>query len=368
MGGRRSGRVRGQPIDGSALYTTDVEECVWMSEDSIVSTEDTMRERVNENRVKIWVLLRANRLALATVLSAVVFVSFIVTVTVLHPPFAEQLESGDPIDTLFGAMIGVIVTGTTLVVTIGQLVLTQESGPLGDQQERMSNAMDFRDRTEDLTGSASPADPSTFLQVLISSAVDRARALEDSVKDSHAAALREEVDQLVGNILGNAKEVDEQLDRAQFGSFDVLFAALNFNYSLKIFQIERLRNEYGESLSEEALTDLDELKTALSLFAPAREHIKTLYFQWALINLSKLILYAAIPALAVAGIMLTMLDVATVPGALAGVEYITILVGAAFAVTLFPFMVFVSYMLRILTVAKRTLAIEPLILRHSQDS
>jgi hypothetical protein len=41
-------------------------------------------------------------------------------------------------------------------------------------------------------------------------------------------------------------------------------------------------------------------------------------------------------------------------------------VGGAFTITLVPFLLFVSYLLRILTVAKRTLAIGPLILRESQ--
>lgn len=337
-----------------------------MSDDQIVTAQDTMRERVDENRVKIWVLLRANRLALAIALSTLVFIAFVLLVTVLYPSFGEQIKAGDPNDTLFGAMIGVIVTGTTLVVAIGQLVLTQENGPLGDQRQRMSNAMDFRERTEELTGSPSPTDPSAFLQVLISSATERSHALESAIDGMGGETLHQEVEQLVENILENAREVDDQLDGAHFGTFDVVFAALNFNYSLKISQIERLRNEYVDELGDEALTALDELKTALSLFGPAREHIKTLYFQWALINLSQLILYAAIPALAVAGIMIAMVDVGTVPGTIVGIEYITMLVGAGFAVTLFPFMVFVSYMLRILTVAKRTLAIEPLILRQSQ--
>lgn len=339
-----------------------------MTEESLVTAQDRMRERVDENPLKIWLLLQADRLLLATAFSALVGIGFIGVVTLLHPPFGEQLQSGDAIDTLFGAMIGVIVTGTTLVVAIGQLVLTQESGPLGDQRRRMSKAMDFRDRTEELTGSPSPPDPSAFLQALISSTVDRSQALKKSVDQTDTQNLREDVNQLVENILGNAQEVQNQLEDAEFGSFDVLFAALNFNYSLKIFQIEEISSEYEDHLTEDGQTCLQELRTTLSLFGPAREHVKTLYFQWALINLSQLILYAAIPALVVAGAALAIIDLGTAPGVLAGIPKITILVGATFAITVFPFMVFLSYMLRILTVAKRTLAIEPLILRHSQQS
>jgi len=80
-----------------------------------------------------------------------------------------------------------------------------------------------------------------------------------------------------------------------------------------------------------------------------------------------MIIYAAIPALVLAGVMLTVVDAGTFPGRTLGVANITWAIGVAFTVTtLLPFLLFASYVLRIVTVAKRTLAIEPLILRDSQ--
>ncbi|MBN1514186.1 MAG: hypothetical protein JXB13_19375, partial [Phycisphaerae bacterium] len=38
-------------------------------------------------------------------------------------------ETGDTIETIFSTMLGAIITGTTLVVTISQLVISQENGP-----------------------------------------------------------------------------------------------------------------------------------------------------------------------------------------------------------------------------------------------
>ncbi|AQL44144.1 hypothetical protein BV210_16140 [Halorientalis sp. IM1011] len=337
-----------------------------MTDGSDIGTANTMRERSGESRIKLWLLLRANRLLVASVLTGAVFVAFVVAVAVLEPPFARQIESGDMIDTMFSTMITVIVTGTTLVVTIGQLVLSQENGPLGDQRERMSSSMDARDFTEELIGSPSPADPSEFLRQIIGITAQRATALRESIDKNEDADLRKEVDEFADSVTGNADLVRDQLEDAQFGSFDVLFAALNFNYSWKIFQVERLANDYEGSLDEEERGLLDDLKTALSLFGPAREHVKTLYFQWALIDLSQMILYAAVPALAVAGIMVGVVDARTFPGSTLGLDHMILVVGGAFAVTLVPFMLFVSYVLRVVTIAKRTLAIEPLILRDSQ--
>jgi len=65
--------------------------------DMDVSTANTMRERAGESRLKLWILLSANRLVVTAVLALVIFVVFVVSVTVLPPPLVPQLESGDTI-------------------------------------------------------------------------------------------------------------------------------------------------------------------------------------------------------------------------------------------------------------------------------
>ena len=334
---------------------------------------DTMRERAGENRAKLWLLLRADRLVVAGVLTAAVFVAFVAVAAAFSPALTEKVAASDPIETLFASMITAIVTGATLVVTIGQLVLTQENGPLGDQRERMDDTLAVRDDIADLTDGPTPTDPAAFLDAILGAAAGHAQYLRDSVDGGgddgdgpSRDALRAEVDDLVTGLTENADAVRGQLDGAEFGSFDVVFAALNFDYGPKIGQIERIAAEHDEALTDDERGRLGELKATVSLFGPAREHVKTLYFQWALIDLSRLILYAAVPALVVGGLMLTAVDAGTFPGRTLGVDHVTLVVGAAFAVTLFPFSLFVSYLLRVLTIAKRTLAIGPLVLRDSE--
>lgn len=321
-----------------------------------------MGDRADENRFKMFVLMEVNRLAIAGGLCLVVFFCFVFTVTILEPSFVYKLRDADTIETMFTTMISVILTGTTLVVSIGQLVLTQETGPLGDQRDRMANAMDFRDFTTEITGKPAATSPDEFLGQLVDETISRSIALRDGLEATDVE-VQENINGFVESILENAREVSERLDGNGFGSFNVISASLNFNYSWKIGRIERLESEYEQQFTDIDVDRLEELKTVLSMFGPAREHIKTLYFQWALISLSQMILYAAIPAVIVAGVMAAVVSPETVSGTLYGVEAITILVGAAFSVTLLPFLLFVSYILRILTVAKRTLAIEPLILR-----
>lgn len=331
-----------------------------------IGTADTMRERTNESRLKLWAVLGANRLLITGLLALGFFLVFVVIGQLFVPTFETTLRSDDMIDSMFSTMISAIITGTTLVVTISQLVISQENGPLGDQRERMSNTMDFRDFTEEMIGSPTPADPSAFLREIVSATERRAHMLRDAVANNRNEQLRAEVGEFTDSLTGNAEEVKERLDGATFGSFEVLNAALNYNYGIKIFQVERIANDYPESLTEEDMRILDELKQSLSMFGPAREHIKTLYFEWALINLSQLILYVSVPALLVAGIMMTFVGGVSFPNSTFGISHTILVVGAAFTITLVPFFLLISYIVRVATVAKRTLAIGPLILRESE--
>ncbi|WP_458188239.1 hypothetical protein [Haladaptatus sp. NG-WS-4] len=334
--------------------------------DNEISTANTMRERAGESRVKLWLVLGARRLVVTGAIAFIFFVSFVVAGTFLYPPLKSEIARTDTIETLFSTMIGGIITGTTLVVTISQLVISQENGPLGDQRQRMSEAMDFRNFVGEMLGHTTPSDPSTFLRKIIDTTESRATALRNSVSEGGNEELCAELDEFIDSLTGNAETVKDELDGAKFGTFDVLFAALDFNYSWKIFHVERMRDDYADDLTDEQYRLFEQLKTSLSMFGPAREHIKTLYFQWALIDLSQMILYAAIPALFVAGGMLAFVGSGTFDGTTFGFTNILLVVSGAFTITLVPFLLLVAYILRIATVAKRTLAIGPLILRDSQ--
>ena len=333
---------------------------------SDLSTANTLRERTDDSTVVLWLLMSANRFIVTAVLAAFVFVGLIVTSQFISPPLPVKIRETDTIETIFSAMIGVVITGTTFVVTISQLVISQENGPLGDQRRRMSETMDFRTYTSELLGTVTPSDPSAFLITLINTVERRTEALYRLIDDHENEDLREQVDGFAESVYGNAEAVTDEVEGQQFGTFKVVNAALDFNYSWKLFHVERMMMEFEDDLTDEQMEAFDDLKTSLSMFAPAREHIKTLYFQWALIDLSRYILYAAIPALLVAGAMLTFVGSDTFSAATLGVPNATWVVSGTFTFTALPFLLFAAYIFRIITLAKRTLAIGPLILRSSQ--
>jgi len=331
-----------------------------------ISTADTMRERTEESWFKLWLLLQAPRIHLSVVLAAVLFAALVVWGTFVDPRFIQRIQGQDTIETTFSTMVGSVITAVTLVVSVSQLVISQENGPLGDQHRRMSDAMDFRSYAADLIGQETPADPSRFLRVFVDESEKRAKAVRRLAAEAGDGEFNEELDTLVDSLHGNGEAVRDQLEGSQFGTFEVLFAALNYNYSSKIYHVERLKREYTDEDDDSIREAMDKLRTSLSMFGPAREHVKTLYFQWSLMNLSQIILYSAVPALIVSGGMLGFVGPETFPHTTFGVTNLLWVFAAAFTVAAFPFLAFIVYILRIATVAKRTLAVGPLILRESQ--
>ncbi|MFB6085957.1 MAG: hypothetical protein ABEJ84_04000 [Halodesulfurarchaeum sp.] len=233
----------------------------------------------------------------------------------------------------------------------------------------MEGAMAFRMDVEDVIEEpVSPAQPSAFLRSLVKLTKRHAEAVSDAIQEIDDETLNDQVAAFTENVKGNPDAVQSNLEGSQFGEFDVVFSALNFNYSWKLYAARRIRAENEDILTEEADHAFDDLINALELFGPAREHFKTLYFQWVLIDLSRTMLFASIPALltAVAGIVY--LEPALFPGTVFGVRALVLVVSAGVAVSLRPFAFLLSYILRIATLTKRTLSIGPFILRETDRS
>jgi hypothetical protein len=321
---------------------------------------DQLRARAAESRTKLWLYLEADRRLVVAGLVAAVFL-VVLAVGLVLPAAAPKLRSGDAIGTLFQGFLTATITGVTLVLTLNQLVLSQELGAVGDQRERMAGALDFRDDAADLIEApVSPARPSQFLRGLVQMTGRHARDLRDAVSEEQSAHAA--VADLTGSLIDNAEAVTDSLDGAQFGEFDVLSAALNFNYSWKIFAAQRIRET--ETLDDDAEAALDSLVDTLELFGPAREHFKTLYFQWELINLSRGILAAALPALLVAVGMIAFFDPTGPASRALGIVPV---VAVASTISTLPFLVLLAYVLRIATVTKHTLSIGPFILRETEQ-
>ena len=327
--------------------------------------DETMHGRMDESRLRYWFLLDGDRWLISAGLTVGFFLALLVIGAVDPSTFRAVFRSTNQVGITFQALIASLITGVTLVVTIGQLVLSQEFGSLETQRERMSGAVEFRHDAEEVFGSAGPPDPGTFLRKLIESSMARAENLEDVIATNDDEELHEQVERFVEDLTENAEEVIDQLGDVQFGEFELFRAAMNYNYSWKIFGIQWLRSEYEGSLSASDDELFEELLDALTLFGVTRGHFKSIYYQWELVRLLRSILVTAIPALVVATATLLFLEPNSFQGTFLAVPTIIWVVGGASALSATPFFVLTSIVLRVTTIAKRTGAIGPFVLHES---
>jgi len=328
---------------------------------------DLLRERAKQNRFKLWLFLVADRWLVTAILLLIVFITFL-SVGYFYSPAESAIRTSDSIDTLFQALLTATITGVTLVLTLNQLVLSQEFGAVGDQRERMEKAMDFRQDVADvIQAPVSPSRPAQFLRALVQVSKERAQDLKGAIVGTSKEELEEEIEDLTESLIGNADRVADGLDKAQFGTFEVISSALNFNYSWKIFTAKRIQQRFSDAFNEEGEKAIERLIETLRLFGPAREHFKTLYFQWDIINLSRRIIVAAIPALLVSGSMVAFFNASTYSLIIFGSETLIFVIALASTVSLAPFLILIAYILRIVTVTKHTLSIGPFILRETED-
>lgn len=319
-------------------------------------------ERAEESRLKLWLLLSVNRWILTGALAACVFGSLVV-LGEFGPSSIRTLIEADVANSVFQSMTVAVMSVVSFALIIGQLTVTQANAPLDDFRERMEGTMTFRQDIEELTDVVvSPAAPSIFLTTLIGTARNRADELEDAIADNSDQQLREQVHAYVDDLVENTERISSQLQRAQFGTFEAHKAMLDYKYSRHIYAARRIRSIYPDSLSAEAKDTLDELVTVLMFFGAAREHFQTTYFQWELVDLSRGLVYTGVPAVTIAAYMAFLFDASAVPDTTLAVSTPLLVVSAAFSATIVPFLLLLTYIVRILTAAKRTLAIGPFIL------
>ncbi|AUV80306.1 hypothetical protein C2R22_00400 [Salinigranum rubrum] len=327
-----------------------------------LSSPDKLRKRTGVNEYLFWVLLGANRWLLAGVLALVVFISFMSFGFLKPVSIQSTMETSDMVETVFAGLVGAIITSTTLVVSINQLVLSQEIGSLGTQRSRMDVTMDFYQNIDDLIGETKPVVPADLLDELIKTSVHRAGTLRETISENGDDELRRRVNEYVDDLEESADTAREELEGVDFGSFAVVSPALDFDYSRKMHDIRRLGEQYEDSLSREERRAFREMLEAVTMFGPVREYVKVLYLQWALVKLSRAILYASVPALIVAGGVVVFVDATTFSGTLLGFDTVLWVVSASFTISVTPFLVFAAYVLRLATLAKQTLTVGPLIL------
>lgn len=340
------------------------------------SRVDELRERIEElsivhqhgeNPVKRWILLDGARPTVSVVLLVVVFLVIVISGIINPFQFRRLLTETTTVQTLFNTLLSGIILLVSIVVSINSVFLSQEITSLGSQEERIENSLEFRQQIESfIDRDVSPAEPSKFLAVIVETIRQQAQLLEETVAQTGDESFHEQVDEFVDSVAAQANAVDEQLEDNSTQTFDVLLAGLNYNYSWQMYTARRLQKRNAESVSDAVEETFDNLLDSLQYFATGREYFKSLYYELELANLSSSLLYVSLPAIVFTSYVLLAIDTGLVPDVrFLDVSPLLLFVSFAYTIALTPFVILTAYTLRAATLAKRTVAAGPFIIRSS---
>ncbi|WP_408959323.1 hypothetical protein [Natrinema sp. 74] len=307
------------------------------------------------SRVREWMLIEGDRVLIAVVLSIAVFFLLLFfhgvgIVSFVNPNSVTRVASG---------MIAGTFSLVTLVVSINQLILSQEFASAGKAQERLEAVVEFRDDIADETDvSASPVSPTRLLELLLASISQDADALADAVSD-HDEEVRRSIVRYANTVRAETNRVDETLEHTSFGTFRAVFAATTYDEDWQLYVGTHFRNAYEDSLSPTAIDRLEDLLESLKLFHIAGEQFKTTYLQRELTRFSQLTVYAGVPSiLSAIFIGLLYADITGPSINIAALPYVVI---GLIVVVLSPLALLVSFILRTTTITRRTASTGPML-------
>jgi hypothetical protein len=317
-----------------------------------------MGEETTEWRRSVfqWVVIEGSQLVVAgTLLGGILLSSLVLLVANLFPR-----APGDPIFLLISAFLGGNITLITVVIAINQLVFSRELGSPGDLEQRTRNAVEYRDQVQEVMDrEVSPVMPGSFLLVLHENLGKRAQALRETVTNPGEDGLSAEIDELVGALRDDVRDVTEALDTpaADEQIFGAIAATLGTTQAEQLYDISRVEMEYDDQLSEEQRELFESVREHLLHIDVARKYFRTVYITEELSFLSRILLIVGLPAQFFLAATLAVYD-------LAGVEALpeAAIVGAtlvAMVACFAPLAILASVVLRLSWVAQRNATVMP---------
>ncbi|MDZ5809933.1 hypothetical protein U4E84_01010 [Halorubrum sp. AD140] len=316
---------------------------------SAVHDDETRRERVAR-----WVLVNGDRRAVA---SGIVVVVVTVVGTLVFAGVMAVGPEGFVARMFSSGLISGIITLLTVALSINQLVLSRVFGSINVLTDRLNGSRDLRRTVAEIAEvHSTPNDPAEFLSLLATTLSDRAAELVtagDGTDWNPPTALTS----ALRDIAAYGESIDAQLE-ANARVNDVLGVILGTEYAQNMTAVRHLRNEYAESLPEEALADFQALEDLFDSLAVVRQFYKTIAIQRDLATLSRLLVYSGMTAL-MGAIVLTLVyrtNSVTLPAAV-----LPAVVSVGIGVIIAPLALFVAYILRAATVARQTVSVGPFI-------
>lgn len=316
-------------------------------------SDDDSRKGSWADRLKSWILLDGPRKAVAGITAGGLFIFVFAISTSRYSPLNEF----QPLYYVFGGLIGGNLTIITVVVSINQLLLSQEMSTPTELRSEIDGMIDYRQDIETASGRVPPVEPLGFLRLLVETTRQRAQQLGGLSISETTEDVSNEVDQIVAKITEHSDRIDDLLEERNVGTFQVLSATLNTNYAKEINELRRIQSRHDDHLPADVLETIDDLVDLLQDIDIARQYLKSIYLQQELASLSRLLFYTGLPSVAIVAV--TFFVFTTIGGTTVSSTLMPLLVSAVITIGLLPLTVLFSFILRTATVARRTAAVVP---------
>lgn len=325
------------------------------------SSRSIAKRTKSRNRFVEWILIDGDRLFLTLCGSILIFAFLLL----LYYENIIAFTNDDSITRLASGMIAGTFSLVTVVVSVNQLILSQEFSPAGQFRDRLSGVLEFRRDIEDATNvPATPAAPTRMLDLLIMAIRDRANNVSDSVKNHDDEEYRDLVTEYADSVVNNTKQIAQILGAAEMTAFDALSAAVEYDEGWQLYAARHLRND-NPARSEETDVAFDELIEVLKLFSTAQDHFKTIYLQRELTRFSQLTILTGIPAVLAAALIILLYG--NLGGGTVNIAYLPYITSLLATVVFIPVVLLGAFILRTATLTRRTAEIGPMLPQKEPD-
>lgn len=303
-----------------------------------------------------WFLLEGRRSAVAGLLLAIVFCSFMLLGMVWTFELQVLLTETPAVQTILTTMLSGIILLVSIVVSINSIVLSYDITSVDTQETRIEGTLQFQrdlgaltDSNEDLVN---PTSFFTSMATVISTRLDR---LEDARRPPEADL---DVDSFIDSVHEGTSQLSTVEDAG--GQFGVLWAGLETEYGPFVNSAQDFHRRYGDTLPEDFDAALEDLVQAFELFATGKEYFKTLYYTREVSQFSRTLLAVALPAILINASAILAINAELLPDIwVFGLPPLQTFVAAVFTISLLPYIVLTAYIFRLATVARRSAMVGP---------
>lgn len=320
---------------------------------------DLTRPSANVSR---WFIFHGDRLHVTAVLLAAVFAGLVVLAVAWPIEYRRLVAETGLIQTVFNTILGGVILLVSIVVAVVAVGVSQELTTLGEQTDRVDDAITFRQEADLPDDAEMPAQTGVFLAMMVTTIRERLAPLRDIEDGTYDDAFHDGIDELARDIEANVDELQNTLESVRFGTTDELIIGLDYDASWQLHHAAMLVRRHEDELAPEDVRTLEALTGALREFLIGREYFKSLYYKREFSDLAKSLLVVSLPVIIFIIYVILAIDTGAFPDVrIMGLSPLALFLNAAFTIALAPYVLLTSYVFRAASITKRTLAAGPFV-------